>query len=165
MLDVRDIPLPVRNQLRAMDGRKKENILKASQIAEPVAKELESSQTKLKHKSAPAHSRSKSPEKPAKQVNGPSSLSSRVDKADNPVAYAKMLEKEHSTVLSVDKVKRLRQLIRAESSGWLKDFFKAGGYEGLCDSLSEILRVEWRCVVFAILQIAADTRWKRRAAR
>ncbi|TIB69016.1 hypothetical protein E3Q08_03671 [Wallemia mellicola] len=140
MLEIRDIPPPVRNQLRAMDTRKKENILKASEIALPSSDSTEIPQPKLKTRSSSAMSRS--PDKASKQ--SASSSSSKVDKSDSPTLFAKMLEKEHSTALSVDKVKRLRQLIRAESSKWLLDFFAAGGYEGLCSSLNEILKVEWR---------------------
>lgn len=140
MLEIRDIPPPVRNQLRAMDTRKKENILKASEIALPSSDSTEIPQPKLKTRSSSAMSRS--PDKASKQST--SSSSSKVDKSDSPTLFAKMLEKEHSTALSVDKVKRLRQLIRAESSKWLLDFFAAGGYEGLCSSLNEILKVEWR---------------------
>ncbi|TIA98696.1 hypothetical protein E3P89_02456 [Wallemia ichthyophaga] len=146
MLELRDIPLPVRHQLRAMDNRKKENILKASEVAAPTTKTNEPSQSKLKPKSGQSTNADRSPEKSNKQSNSLTGASGNIEKADNPILFAKMLEKEHSTTLSIDKVKRLRQLIRAESSRWLYDFFDAGGYEGLCSSLSEILKVEWRYV-------------------
>lgn len=164
MLEVRDIPLPVRNQLWAMDDRKKENILKASEVAAPITKANDHSQLKLKPKSGPSTTSNRSPEKSSKQSNGLIGGSNKIDKTDNPHLFAKMLEKEHSTTLSVDKVKRLRQLIRAESSEWLFDFFEAGGYEGLCSSLSEILKVEWRYVFTLKCNYLAQCSNQRRAA-
>ena len=115
--------------MRAMDYRKKSNMLKASEIT-PKSEPRKGPQQQ------PAQLNNFSPDK---------KLSNKTtDKSDSPILFAKMLQKEHSTTLDVQKVKRLRQLIRAESSQWLLEFFRSGGYEGLCESLSEILKVECR---------------------
>ncbi|KAJ3732530.1 armadillo-type protein [Lentinula guzmanii] len=67
-------------------------------------------------------------------------------KTISPTKSVSMLAGTSSTELDVEQVKKLRLLLRNESTSWTEDFFRSGGYTALLTRLNEILEVEWRQV-------------------
>ena len=46
--------------------------------------------------------------------------------------------------MDVDRMKKLRMLLRHESTGWVQTFLDAGGYELILARLQDLLDIEWR---------------------
>ncbi|KDQ19339.1 hypothetical protein BOTBODRAFT_436133 [Botryobasidium botryosum FD-172 SS1] len=63
---------------------------------------------------------------------------------DAPMKMALMMAGTKSTELDVEKVKKLRILLRNEAASWSEQFLKHGGYSALLNRLTDLLEVEWR---------------------
>ncbi|KAG8962099.1 hypothetical protein FRC03_004582 [Tulasnella sp. 419] len=61
-----------------------------------------------------------------------------------PEAMALWLANTKSTVIDVEKVKKLRMMLRNEAASWSETFLTQGGYSALLSRLNELLEVEWR---------------------
>ncbi|KAG8859288.1 hypothetical protein FRB96_004503 [Tulasnella sp. 330] len=61
-----------------------------------------------------------------------------------PEAMALWLAQSKSTALDVDRLKKLRVLLRNETASWSETFLRQGGYSALLGRLNELLEVEWR---------------------
>jgi hypothetical protein len=48
--------------------------------------------------------------------------------------------------MEVDRMKKLRMLLRHESTGWVQAFLDKGGYELVLARLQDLLDIEWRYV-------------------
>ncbi|EJU05073.1 hypothetical protein DACRYDRAFT_114355 [Dacryopinax primogenitus] len=79
----------------------------------------------------PAKSRISSKEKALLSQNTPSGLAS-------------MLANTSATRVDVERVKKLRLMLRNEPASWTEEFLCHGGYVALCGRLRELLGVEWR---------------------
>lgn len=79
------------------------------------------------------------PQSPARrgETSGPSEF---------PETYVKWLATSKATDLSMDvaKAKKLRMLLRHETTGWVAAFLEVGGYARLLDRVQDLLDIEWR---------------------
>jgi hypothetical protein len=48
--------------------------------------------------------------------------------------------------MDVERMKKLRMLLRHESTGWVQTFLDSGGYELVLARLQDLLDIEWRYV-------------------
>jgi len=55
--------------------------------------------------------------------------------------------------MEVDRMKKLRMLLRHESTGWVQAFLDQGGYELILARLQDLLDIEWRFVLSALVPI------------
>ncbi|KAF8313675.1 hypothetical protein DL93DRAFT_2058914 [Clavulina sp. PMI_390] len=67
-----------------------------------------------------------------------------LDKSITPAAFAQMLQKTVCTQLDVERLKKLRRMLRNESAGWTEMFVRERGYSALLSRLTDMLNVEWR---------------------
>ncbi|KZP00382.1 hypothetical protein CALVIDRAFT_475841 [Calocera viscosa TUFC12733] len=78
----------------------------------------------------------------------PKSVKSRInskEKALNtPAGLADMLANTSATRIDIERVKKLRLLLRNEPASWTEEFLCHGGYVALLGRLKELLNVEWR---------------------
>lgn len=77
----------------------------------------------------------------------PSRQTAQASSSNNasPASYAKMLLHNSSRSLDIDKLRRLRVLLSAESPAWLGDFlFTHRGYEGMLKRVGELVEMDWR---------------------
>jgi hypothetical protein len=63
-----------------------------------------------------------------------------------PEDYVQWLSAFKGTDLNMDvtKAKKLRMLLRHETTGWVAAFIDAGGYARVLDRLQDLLDIEWR---------------------
>lgn len=66
--------------------------------------------------------------------------------AEMPEDYVQWLAAFRGTDLTMDvgKAKKLRMLLRHETTGWVAAFLDAGGYARILDRLQDLLDIEWR---------------------
>lgn len=76
----------------------------------------------------------------------PSRRGEGVGPAELPEDYVQWLASFRGTDLSMDvnKAKKLRMLLRHETTGWVAAFLEAGGYARVLDRLQDLLDIEWR---------------------
>jgi hypothetical protein len=65
---------------------------------------------------------------------------------EQPDAFIGWLKSHKGTDLrmEVDRMKKLRMLLRHESTGWVQTFLDMGGYDLVLARLQDVLDVEWR---------------------
>ncbi|RPD74973.1 hypothetical protein L226DRAFT_553062 [Lentinus tigrinus ALCF2SS1-7] len=61
-----------------------------------------------------------------------------------PEKFVKILLGQSSTAMDIEVVKKLRLMLRNESTSWTETFIQHGGYDAVLTRLNEILEVEWR---------------------
>ncbi|CAG7849173.1 SubName: Full=Uncharacterized protein {ECO:0000313/EMBL:CCA68783.1} [Serendipita indica DSM 11827] len=61
-----------------------------------------------------------------------------------PGRFSVMLSQTKSTELEVERLKKLRIMLRNEAAAWSESFLIEGGYSALLSRLNEMLEVEWR---------------------
>ncbi|KIM33287.1 hypothetical protein M408DRAFT_326062 [Serendipita vermifera MAFF 305830] len=61
-----------------------------------------------------------------------------------PARFSAMLSQTKSTELEVERLKKLRIMLRNEAASWSEGFIIEGGYSSLLARLNEMLDVEWR---------------------
>ncbi|WOO84564.1 GTPase-binding protein rid1 [Vanrija pseudolonga] len=76
----------------------------------------------------------------------PPSPSPELQATEGPDAFVHWLSSHKGTDLSmeVNRAKKLRMLLRHETTGWVATFIEAGGYKLVLDRLQDLLDVEWR---------------------
>ncbi|KZT52327.1 hypothetical protein CALCODRAFT_502444 [Calocera cornea HHB12733] len=79
---------------------------------------------------------------PPKSVK--SRLNSKEKALNTPSGLAGMLANTSATKVDVERVKKLRLLLRNEPASWTEEFLCHGGYVALLGRLKELLNVEWR---------------------
>lgn len=76
----------------------------------------------------------------------PPSPSPKLQATEGPDAFVHWLSSHKGTDLSmeVNRAKKLRMLLRHETTGWVATFIEVGGYKLVLDRLQDLLDVEWR---------------------
>lgn len=69
-----------------------------------------------------------------------------ISMGEQPDSFINWLKSYKGTDLrmEVDRMKKLRMLLRHESTGWVQTFLDAGGYELILARLQDLLDIEWR---------------------
>ena len=69
-----------------------------------------------------------------------------ISMGEQPDAFINWLQSYKGTDvrMDVDRMKKLRMLLRHESTGWVQTFLDAGGYELVLARLQDLLDIEWR---------------------
>jgi hypothetical protein len=86
---------------------------------------------------------------PSTPTSRPVSASPRPTGAsETPEVFVRWLEASRATDLSmsVDRMKKLRMLLRHELTSWVMTFLNAGGYIQMLARIQDLLDIEWRCV-------------------
>ncbi|BEI80026.1 hypothetical protein CcaverHIS002_0105550 [Cutaneotrichosporon cavernicola] len=76
----------------------------------------------------------------------PSRRGENMGPSEVPKDYVQWLSASKGTDLTMDvnKAKKLRMLLRHETTGWVASFLDAGGYTRILDRLQDLLDIEWR---------------------
>ncbi|CAK9786330.1 hypothetical protein CC85DRAFT_284989 [Cutaneotrichosporon oleaginosum] len=76
----------------------------------------------------------------------PSRRGESIGPSEQPGDYVQWLSAFKGTDINMDvnKAKKLRMLLRHETTGWVAAFLDAGGYARVLDRLQDLLDVEWR---------------------
>lgn len=93
-------------------------------------------------------SRPSTPTRPSSvfMPQSPAQRGGQVGPYEGPETYVKWLESFKATDLAMDvgKAKKLRMLLRHETTGWVAAFLDIGGYARILDRVQDLLDIEWR---------------------
>ncbi|OLL25158.1 GTPase-binding protein rid1 [Neolecta irregularis DAH-3] len=147
LLNSRGIPENLRSKLRSVDYNVKQKLVKSeaeSQLRSHRAVRSVSSVDVLMPRPRPISTQSVSSLQPLKKKNRPeranfAGLSFK--KARDFVGYLKLVEPKQ---VEIERVHKLRLLLRNETISWINEFIEHGGFAVLCEQITKILDVEWR---------------------
>jgi len=147
LLNSRGIPENLRSKLRSVDYNVKQKLVKSdaeSQLRGHRAVRSVSSADVLMTRPRPMSTQSVSSLQPLKKKNKAERVSFTglsFKKARDFVGYLKLVEPKQ---VEIERVHKLRLLLRNEAISWINEFIEHGGFAVLCEQITKILDVEWR---------------------